>query len=402
MRNCWTWSLVGKHARLVLAWSIVVVAPAIPVAPAVGQQAAPGAGRFNTPAAQPVPRDGAANAAAPQAPLRQPAAPSAARPAGSAPVGGGAPAAGPRTAQIPGGGVPQGPGTPGGAAQPPQIAPPAWHPLPPAEQQVVNQILAAWEKQNAQIKTFKANFVRWEYDPVLGKPNMPYFITTGEVRFASPDKGLYQELKKGYAQPTENPTDTPKYLPRQLPDGQDESGDHWVCTGSAVFHYEPTQKVLVKTMLPAEMQGQAIADGPLPFVFSAKAAKLQQRYWIRQLPPREKSDDVMLEFVPRFPDDLQNFIRAEVALSRKDVLPVMLRLDRLQQNVGTSYTRWQIKDAEVNSMTNRMQAWMASFVQPKLPKGWREVTEDYRQPAAEVQQPPQNAGLPASGPTQRK
>ena len=36
------------------------------------------------------------------------------------------------------------------------------------------------------------------------------------------------------------------------------------------------------------MQGEAIADGPIPFIFGAKVDKMKQRYWIRDITPKEE------------------------------------------------------------------------------------------------------------------
>ena len=50
----------------------------------------------------------------------------------------------------------------------------------------------------------------------------------------------------------------------------------------------PAEKKLKVHPLPKEMQGEAIADGPVPFIFGAKADKMKQRYWIRDVTPKEE------------------------------------------------------------------------------------------------------------------
>ena len=54
-------------------------------------------------------------------------------------------------------------------------------------------------------------------------------------------------------------------------------GEHWVCDGTSIYEYRTEQKQLVERPIPKEMQGKAIVDGPLPFLFGAEAAKLKQR-----------------------------------------------------------------------------------------------------------------------------
>lgn len=277
---------------------------------------------------------------------------------------------------------------------------PAWYPLPAAQQQRVDQILAAWEQESSKIKTFRSAFVRWEYDPVFGVPDKPFYITKGELRFATPDKGFYQETKKGFYQPPANGETKPRYQPRQLPSGEEERGEYWMCTGSAIYQYRENEKLVVETKLPQELQGKGIADGPLPFVFSAKSDKLKQRYWIRELPPKQGRQELVLEIIPRYQEDLSNFSRAEVCLSLQQKLPAVLRLDRLEQKNGTAYTIWELSETDVNGMVDKFQKFTGGFVAPKTPSGWKMVTEDYRQPAAEVQGqalPPTQAQAPAAG-----
>ena len=48
-----------------------------------------------------------------------------------------------------------------------------------------------------------------------------------------------------------------------------------------MFEYRHDQKQLVERPIPPQLQGQAIVDGPLPFLFGAEAAKLKARYWMR-------------------------------------------------------------------------------------------------------------------------
>ena len=52
-------------------------------------------------------------------------------------------------------------------------------------------------------------------------------------------------------------------------------------TAKVVYQYRPDLKQLVEHPIPPQLQGQAIVDGPLPFLFGADAAKLKQRYWMK-------------------------------------------------------------------------------------------------------------------------
>ena len=56
---------------------------------------------------------------------------------------------------------------------------------------------------------------------------------------------------------------------------KDAIGEHWVCDGQNVYEYRHDQKQLVVRPIPPAMQGKAIVDGPLPFLFGAEAAQAQ-------------------------------------------------------------------------------------------------------------------------------
>ena len=76
-----------------------------------------------------------------------------------------------------------------------------------------------------------------------------------------------------------------------------------------------------------EMKGKAISDGPLPFVFGAKADQLKRRYWMRDVTPKEEvGKHIWLEAFPKFQQDAANFQSATIILNESDCLPFALRL----------------------------------------------------------------------------
>ena len=65
-----------------------------------------------------------------------------------------------------------------------------------------------------------------------------------------------------------------------------EPTEWWSCDGKSIFEVrDKPQKLVVERPLPPEMYGKAITDGPLPFVFGAKAEVLKIRYYMRIIPP---------------------------------------------------------------------------------------------------------------------
>jgi TIGR03009 family protein len=92
--------------------------------------------------------------------------------------------------------------------------------------------------------------------------------------------------------------------------------------GQSVFSHDPASKQQTQTVLPPEMRGKAIADGPLPFLFGADAEQIKQRYWIRPLPmPPDVKGEYWLEAFPKRREDAANYSKVHVIIDHKDFLP---------------------------------------------------------------------------------
>jgi hypothetical protein len=63
--------------------------------------------------------------------------------------------------------------------------------LAPAEAARLDKILVAWQQASGRVKTFEAGFTRFEYDRVFGNPDPPKTTEKGEVKFTSPNRGLF-------------------------------------------------------------------------------------------------------------------------------------------------------------------------------------------------------------------
>ncbi|MBN2023966.1 MAG: TIGR03009 domain-containing protein [Pirellulales bacterium] len=219
-----------------------------------------------------------------------------------------------------------GPARPAGpAAQPMGPQPTVQQPAPQAfaqppfvlnaqQQAYVDRWLAAWEARSNGIKTFETPFTRYEYDPVFGPPDAPRYKDTGTLKYKNPDQGYFRV------------------------DGPRE--ELWICDGESIFQFDYTAKKRTEYPLDPAMQGQAIKDGPLPFLFGAKAEELKKRYWIRAVaPPEDKREtEVWLQAYPRHPRDAANFCRAEMILDAKTVLPKAVQLHDPNRKNRTVYT----------------------------------------------------------------
>ncbi len=215
---------------------------------------------------------------------------------------------------------PRGPGQTQTATQ---SAPRAPFQLTQQERDDLNKTLVAWESKSGKLKTFYCDFVRWEYDPVFfptppgEKIERAKTRRSGEIKYEAPDKGLIYESKVW----------TPNATTQELELSKTVAGDHWICDGKIIFQVDHQKREVKEIPIPPELQGQAITQGPLPFVFNAKADDLQKRYYIRVITPRELAkDQIWLEILPKYQRDAANFSQVQVILNSSDMFPMAFQI----------------------------------------------------------------------------
>ncbi|MGI8981382.1 MAG: TIGR03009 domain-containing protein [Pirellulaceae bacterium] len=250
-------------------------------------------------------------------------------------------------------------------------------------QKWVDEVLVAWEKTSEEIVTFKCNFKRWEHDPAFGPrdPKTPYTYGEGVIQYAKPDKGMFkvESLVKYSAPPIAG--GKPVWLA--------QIGEQWVCDGRSIFEFSIREKKLYQRILPKEMQGQAIADGPLPFLFGAKVTTIKARYWIHPAPnvPAGHEGEYWLEAVPRFSRDAANFQKVSIILDEKDFLPKALDVYAPNYNFKTNpaHTEYSFEKRETTLKSDKrplavleplIENFRKRFYAPDVPKGWKKVVED--------------------------
>ncbi|HUT14459.1 MAG TPA: TIGR03009 domain-containing protein [Thermoguttaceae bacterium] len=253
----------------------------------------------------------------------------------------------------------------------PQYAPaPQYQPTPPPvrapfqltpqEEDYLNRVLLFWEQRGQQVKTFACNFCRWDYDGVFGNANAPRYVDKGLVKYAAPDKGLYRVTQSNQNQ--------------EWVAIESQREEHWVCDGKSVYEFNHKTKQLIQHVLPPELQGTAIQDGPLPFLFGAQASKLKERYFMRVITPPNIQNQIWLEAYPRFQRDAANFQRAELILSvtETDLNPFALQL--FSPN-GKDRTVFQFGDIVVNNPWPNLDFvvitppfWTKVVIQPETPR----------------------------------
>jgi TIGR03009 family protein len=164
---------------------------------------------------------------------------------------------------------------------------------------------------------------------------------------------------------------------------KDAISEHWVCDGKSVFEYRQDQKQLVERPIPVQMQGQAIVDGPLPFLFGAETAKLKARYWLRVV-DQPNQNEIWLEVLPRYQADAANYTKVEVILDQQQVLPKAMQVHLPGQS--RQVYKFDLANASINSPLARLEAM---FQRPRTPLGWKRVVEEIPpQQAAQPDQPP--------------
>ena len=151
------------------------------------------------------------------------------------------------------------------AAEPPLPAP---FQLSPNEQKRLGDLLSYWEAQSSKVRTFRCRFELRKIDTVFGPPRDPISVSRGVIRYSAPDKGIFRVEEVGEYTPPGEAGQEPTYPMRPV-----DSATHWVCDGGSVFEFNAAQKQLIERRLPPDLQGQHIADGPLPFIFGSTRAR---------------------------------------------------------------------------------------------------------------------------------
>ncbi len=258
------------------------------------------------------------------------------------------------------------------------IQAPSFVPLNATHQQYLDKILTYWQARTDKVKTYRAEFERWEFDTVFGPSHTFKSYSSGQVKYADPDKGLFRvQQVLNYTAPTAA-GEKPRYVKQA-----DNPGEHWVCDGQSIYEFDYQNKLLVQQVLPPSMRGKAIADGPLPFLFGAKAADIKKRYWLQVITPSTSKGEYWLEAYPKTMADAGSFLKAHIIIDEKDFLPKgMVLFDRnFKQGKNHSRTVFNFKQRETNfgSTLDKLNIFHRSFYEPAVPKGWKK----------EVRQPPQ-------------
>ncbi len=276
-----------------------------------------------------------------------------------------------------------------------QLVPPASFKLTPTQQQYLNQFLETWEKNSSQVRTFKTPFVRQEYnmfsptDATTGQ-KVAYNLDQGTLGFQKPDKGSFhiterKQWKADPAQKGKTATGTYEVLKRVI-------GERWVCTGTEIYEYRAEQKQLVVRAIPKELQGEAISNGPLPFIFGAKAADMKARYWMQLV--SSNATLIHLRAYPKRQADAANYRQIDIHLDAKQWLPKAMKV--VAPDNSFSVYIFDLKKATVNGKMDILFGTL--FQTPSTPWGWKKVLAEQPTPQAQA---PQRRSLSGIAPANR-
>jgi TIGR03009 family protein len=259
-------------------------------------------------------------------------------------------------------------GPPGGAVPGTPTTAPAipWPPfvLTPAQELQLERVLTAWERRGQEVKTFECNFTCFSYDHFV-PGQVRRLRDEGLLKYAAPDKGFYKVEGKGSVERTDAAFDAAGWKKSANP--RDEQ---WICDGKSIFVYNVKERRRIEYPLPPELQGKAIRDGPLPFVFGTDAQKLKQRYLMRIITPVDvQRAEVWLQAYPRSRADAANFRNVEVILKVNGLLPDAIRLTEPN---GEDYKVYKFQDVVVNRRLNWLEP---NWFRAPLPMGWRAELE---------------------------
>ena len=249
----------------------------------------------------------------------------------------------------------------------------------PDEEQKVDRLLARWEQWNAGVKTFDCRFKRWTYDAVFGRPDVPRFVELGTLRYAAPDKWLFQ-VDKSEKDGKEVPID-------------DRRAEHWAFDGRSIIEYDHVKRQMIEHKLPANFQSKRLVDGPLtmpiysaglfwfglglsqsepvaPAPFGAKAKDLKEQYYLRDITPAKQHDQIWLEAYPRSSRLAANHQRLQLIFSAADMSPIAMQTRAAERKGrGQVSVLRRCRKRPTNAST------ASSFV-PQFPFGWQKIVEE--------------------------
>ena len=246
------------------------------------------------------------------------------------------------------------------------------NPAPEAQAQL-QKILQAWEHNSKGTKTLECKFQRWHYDLFAAPAGVHATKADGVIRYAAPDKGKFKVegvvFFNGFV--AEKPTY--KAQPGQY-------GEHWVCDGEKLIEFDYSKKECHVQTLPPHMRGKQIFNSPLPFVFNLDAARIQQRYWVRQV-AAPKPGIVLIEAWPKTQADRSQYKMVQVALNTSTYLPeaLIMYAPNFHSKKNPKWDHYEFSDMKRNAIAHGLAEFFKKFLD-KPPSDWKVIQENFMAP----------------------
>lgn len=257
--------------------------------------------------------------------------------------------------------------------------------VPPA----LMKLLQDWEASSAKVKKLEGEHRRWEYDYVFNvvKHN------TGKFYYEAPDKGridLTPNKAKIGAVEFKRHWQTGEQVKFTGEAGSDE---RWYCDSKMVTQVDVRQKEATRMLLPKQMQGANIIDGPLPFLFGMPAKKAIQRFDLELKHINTETGVATIKALPLWPTDAANYQLAEINLDTETFLP---RAVRLIDPAGTKETVFVFGELKKNSR-NLLPDWIKGSPFKFDDRSYKIITKNMDEERADALEDPKGKVVPASG-----
>src|SRR5262249_15433744 len=144
--------------------------------------------------------------------------------------------------------------------------------------------------------------------------------------------------------------------------GRPDVFEKFICTGTYLYEYAPTNRQIRVHELPPPKPGQVADENFLSFLLGRKAKEAHRRYALKLADQDQWY--YYVDILPRFPQDKADFQKARLVLNKQNFLPRQLWF--MQPNGNE--IRWDIPKTESGVAINRQE-----FLSPQAPQGWQMV-----------------------------
>jgi len=194
------------------------------------------------------------------------------------------------------------------------------------------KFLKDWELNTANHNRLTAEIEKYVYDNTFFTEQRGL----GEIKYEMPGNALLKltpQKIKGQVSRLKDPSGKPYKLEGIMP-------ARWVSTGKEIIQIDDKEKTYNVMLIPPDMQGERLNEGPIPFLFGMKAEEAQRRYHFFEL-KRKKNPNHPNSFsfraVPQRRVDLQEYKYADVILDVENYVPIAIKLTSPTGNAITVY-----------------------------------------------------------------